>query len=90
MLSIYISIENTSDRIGPESKGIHEPSKFKEVLGVQANTRYLLFIIRLQDEVYKAMKIAYGEHLQLDIYYLKSLIITRPYIAIFSQPISTL
>ena len=63
ILSIYVSVENTSDRIRPESKGVREPGKFKEALGVWADTRHLLFIIRLRDEVYKAMEITYGEYL---------------------------
>jgi hypothetical protein len=62
MLLICVSVENASDCIGPESKGVCEPGKFKEVLGVWANTRHLLFIIRLWDEVYKAMEIAYSEY----------------------------
>jgi hypothetical protein len=62
MLSIYVSVENASDRIGPESMGVREPSKFKEALGVWADTRHLLFVIRLRDEVCKAMKITHDKY----------------------------
>jgi len=63
ILSIYVSVENTSDRIRPEFKGVREPNKFKKALKVWADTRHLLFIILLRDEVYKTIEITYNEHL---------------------------
>ena len=63
ILSIYVRIENTSDRIRLEFKGVREPNKFKKALKVWADTRHLLFIILLRDEVYKTIEITYNEHL---------------------------
>ena len=63
MPSIYVSVKNINNRIKLEFKGVRELNKFKEALRVWADTRHLLFIIRLRDEVYKAMEITYGEYL---------------------------
>ena len=50
MRSIRISFENVSGRIRFESKGVHEPGKFKKALGVEADTPHLLFVIQLRNE----------------------------------------